>query len=98
MQNQESETLFARMMASGDRLIGTQREEERFAAIYSRHETPKNLHHWLEARDAVAILAADYLAAVREWRFDMEGETLRHSIARTGAGHPCRSARQPFLF
>ena len=100
MQSIDSETLFMRMMASGDRLIGAQREEERFAAICSRHETEENLENWLQARKAVDPLAVDYLAAIREWRFDIEGQAMSDSIARRVVEHRsrCRSTSQPFSF
>lgn len=100
MQKKESETLFTLMMATGDRLIGAQRQEERFAAICSRQETDENLENWRQATKAVHALAVDYLDAVRKWRFHIEGQAMSHSIARRAVEHRslCRCNSQPFLF
>jgi hypothetical protein len=61
------------MIACGDRLIEAQRLEASLSDVYA--ESQQGFTEWQESRRWVESLAAEYAAAVGQWREAMERET-----------------------
>ena len=80
------ESLFAEMIACGDRLIEAQRLESSLSKLYAKRRC--GFIEWQESRRWVEGLATEYAQAVGRWREGMEFEASqasRHSfLRRTG--------------
>ena len=72
-----SNTLFAHMMKVGNLLIEAQALEQDLANICSERGTLDHLARWKESRRWVESCAGEYVAAVREWREDIELQVVQ---------------------